>query len=160
MALDISRVVLGDMSGGTNFATEEFVVGSGVTVTAGDFVYFASGVVTNASIGGALIAGFALQTVTGNASGTNKVLCIIDPDVRYLLDNDNIGTTFASTHVGSKFDLIGATGAQLVDTSTTGTSGQLVCLEYNPTIDPVSADTSYGIFKVAESVWSTGSGGQ
>jgi hypothetical protein len=37
MALDISRVVLGDMQGGTNYATYEFPVTSGVTVTAGDF---------------------------------------------------------------------------------------------------------------------------
>jgi hypothetical protein len=88
------------------------------------------------------------------------VLVIIDPDVRYLLKNDNIGTTFAVTHVGTKFDLIGATGAQLVDTSTTGASGQLVCLEYNPVIDPVSADTTYGVFKIQESVWNSGSGAQ
>jgi hypothetical protein len=160
MALDISRVILGDMQGGTNYATYKFIVGSGVTVTAGDFVYFASGVVTNASIATQLIAGYALETATGNATGTVTVLCIIDPDVRYLLKNDNIGTTFASTHVGTKFDLIGATGAQLVDTSTTGTSGQLVCLEYNPVIDPVSADTTYGVFKVQESVWYSGSGAQ
>lgn len=160
MALDISRVILGDMQGGTNYATYAFPVDSGVTVTAGDFVYFNSGRITSASIGGALLAGLALETATGNAGGTVKALVIVDPDVRYLLKNDNLITTFAATHVGSKFDLIGATGAQLVDTSTTGTSGQLVCLEYNPAIDPVASDTTYGVFKIQESVWTNGSGAQ
>jgi hypothetical protein len=160
MALDISRVVLGDMQGGTNYATQEFVVTSGVTITAGDFVYFdGSGRITNSSIGTQLLAGLALQTAVGT-SGTVKCLVIIDPDVRYLLKNDNIGTTFAVTHVGTKFDLIGATGAQLVDTSTTGATGQLVCLEYNPVIDPVASDTTYGIFKIQESVWNSGTGAQ
>lgn len=158
MALDISRRILGDMEGDTNYATYAFIVANGVTVTAGDFVYFSSGTITNASIGGQLLAGMALQTVVGD--GTLTALVVVDPDVRYLLKNDNIGTTFAATHVGSKFDLIGATGAQLVDTSTTGTSGQLACLEYNPVIDPVSTDTSYGVFKIQESVWTSGSGAQ
>lgn len=160
MALDISRIILGDMEGDTNYATYAFVVANGVTVTAGDFVYFSSGTITSASIGGQLLAGMVLETATGNAAGTVKALVVVDPDVRYLLKNDNLVTTFASTHVGSKFDLIGATGAQLVDTSTTGTSGQLVCLEYNPVIDPVSTDTTYGIFKIQESVWTSGSGAQ
>jgi hypothetical protein len=161
MALDISRIVLGDMQGGTNYATYAFPVTSGVTVTAGDFVYFdGSGRITNNSVATQLLAGLVLETATGNSAGSVKALVIIDPDVRYLLKNDNIGTTFAVTHVGTKFDLIGATGAQLVDTSTTGTSGQLVCLEYNPVIDPVSADTTYGVFKIQESVWVSGSGAQ
>jgi hypothetical protein len=56
--------------------------------------------------------------------------------------------------------LIGGTGAQLVDTSTAGTTGQLVCLEYNPQIDPVKEDTSYGLFMIQENVFTTGSGAQ
>lgn len=160
MALDISSVIRGTLDGHTNFVTREFIVTSGVTVTAGDFVYFASGKVTNSSVATQLLVGMALATATGNAGGTVKVLVCIDPDVVYLLKNDNDTTTFAATHVGTKFDLIGATGAQLVDTSSTGTSGQLICLEYNPQIDPVKADTTYGLFKVQESVFTTGSGAQ
>jgi hypothetical protein len=89
-------------------------------------------------------------TVTGNAGGTNKMLVIVEPNAKYLVDNDNVGTTFAASHVGTYFDLTGATGAQLVDTSSTSTSGSLLCIEYNPQIDPVQGDTSWGLFVIAE----------
>lgn len=153
MALDISRRILGNIDGGANFATYSFPVASGVTVTAGDFVYFSSGRITSATItGDARPIGMVTETAAGNASGTVKALVVIDDDVRYLLQNDNIGTTFAATHVGQYFDLIGATGAQLVDTSTvSATTGILLCLEYNPPIDPVATDLTYGVFMLVES---------
>lgn len=160
MALSISSVMLGRLDGKTNFSTIDLPVADGVTVTETDFVYFSSGRITSASIGTQLLAGMVMETKTGNTAGTVKAKVCIDPYMRYLLDNDNVGTTFAASHVGTKFDLTGATGAQLVDTSSTGTSGQLVCLEYNPQIDPVKADTSYGVFAVQESVFTTGSGAQ
>lgn len=159
MALDISRVLLGRVDGNTNYATYEFIVTNGVTVTAGDFVYQASGRILNSSIGGARLVGMALQTATGT-TGNVKCLVCIDPLMRYLLKQDNDTTTFAATHVLTNFDLIGATGAQLVDTSSTSTTGQLLCLEYNPAIAPVAADTTYGVFTVAEHVLNTGTGGQ
>jgi hypothetical protein len=142
---------LGRIDGQTNYATYEFVAANGVTINEGDFVYFdGDGEVTNASIGGARLVGMALQTVAGNDD--RKVLVCIDPMMRYLIDNDIDSTTFAASHVGDYFDLIGAAGAQLVDTSSTSnTTGQLVCLEYNPKVDPVSTDTSWGVFKIAES---------
>lgn len=153
MALDISRIILGNIEGGTNFATYRFPVKSAVTVTAGDFVYFdGSGRITSATIAQARPIGMVQETQTGNAGGTVTALVAIDPDLRYLLKNDNIGTTFAATHVGTYFDLIGATGAQLVDTSTTSaTLGQVLCLEYNPAIDPVASDTTYGVFMLVMS---------
>lgn len=160
MVLDISRRMLGCFDGRTNFATYSFVIASGVTINAGDFVYFASGQITNASVPGALLVGMALETATGNAGGTVKALVCVDQDMRYLLQNDNIGTTFGLTHVGQKFDLIGAAGAQLVDTSTVGATGQLVCLEYNPQIDPVKSDLTYGVFSVQESVLTNGTAAQ
>lgn len=142
---------LGRIDGHTNYATYEFVVANGVTVNDGDFVYFdGDGEITNASIGGARLVGMALQTVTGNDA--LKCLVCIDPMMRYLVDNDNDSATFSAANVGDYFDLIGAAGAQLVDTSSTSdTTGQLVCLESNPQIDPVKADTSWGVFKIAES---------
>lgn len=159
--LDVGRLLLGRLDGKTNFATRDFVITNGVTITAGDFVYFdGSGRITNSSIAGQLLVGRALETATGNSGGTVKAKVCVDPYMVYLVDNDNVGTTFAATHVGQKFDLIGATGAQLVDTSSTGTSGQLVCVEYNPQIDPVKSDTSYGAFMIQESVWTNGSGAQ
>lgn len=160
MALDLGRVMLGRVDGKVNYATYSFPVASGVTVTAGDFVYFASGRITSATIAGARAVGMVLETATGNAGGTVSALVCVDPLMRYLLKNDNDTTTFAITHVGTNFDLIGATGAQLVDTSTTGTTGQLLCLEYNPVIDPVRSDTTYGVFILAEHIFTTGTGAQ
>lgn len=150
---------LGRLDGATNYATHEFIVASGVTVTEGDFVYTnGTGAITNASIGGQRIVGMALQTVTGD--GTLKALVCVDPLMRYLVDNDNDSSTFAAANVLDNFDLIGATGAQLVDTSSQSTTGQLLCLEYNPQIDPVKSDTSFGVFVIAESIFNTGTGAQ
>ncbi len=144
--------LLGRTDGNTNFSTYDFIVTSGVTITKGDFVYFASGELTNSSVGGALLVGNAMETATGVSNNSVKCKVCIDPEMRYLLDNDNDSATFAVTDVGKYFDLIGATGAQLVDTSSGSTStGQLLCLEYNPKISPVETDTSVGVFKVRES---------
>lgn len=155
MALDISRTLLGRVDGNVNFAQYQFTVGNGVTVTVGDFVYLASGVITSATIAGARPIGVVTETATGNATGTVKANVCVDNKMRYLLKNDNIGTTFASTHVGTYFDLIGATGAQLVDTSTTSaTLGTVICLEYNPQIDPVASDLTYGVFLLVNSALS------
>lgn len=160
MSVDVAHRMLGRIDGNTNFATYTFAVASGVTINAGDFVYFASGRVTNATVAGALCVGMALDTQTGNAGGTVTMLVCIDPTMRYLLQNDNIGTTFAASLVGTHFDLIGNTGAQLVDTSTTGATGQLVCLEYNPQIDPVKSDLTYGVFILQENALFNGTGAQ
>lgn len=160
MALDLGRVMLGRADGKVNYATYAFPVASGVTVTAGDFVYFASGRITSATIAGARCVGMALETATGNAGGTVYALVCVDPLMRYLLKNDNDSGTFGATNVGQNFDLIGATGAQLVDTSSAGTTGQLLCLEYNPQIDPVKTDTTYGVFILAEHIFYTGTGAQ
>jgi hypothetical protein len=160
MALDISSVIKGRLDGKTNFAQRTFPVANGVTVTVGDFVYFSSGRLTSATVAGARLLGMALETAAGNSAGTVKAQVCIDPLVIYLLKNDNDTTTFAASHVGTNFDLIGATGAQLVDTSTTGTSGSLLCIEYNPQIDPVKSDLTYGLFIIAESPLYVGTGGQ
>lgn len=143
--------LLGAIHGPSNFATKAFKVANGVTVTKGDFVYFASGRITSASVAGQPLIGMVLETKTGDANGTVEALVCVEPGQRYLLDNDNVGTTFAASHVGQKFDLTGATGAQLVDTSSVSqTTGQLLCVDYNPTIDPVRNDVSWGVFVIAE----------
>lgn len=147
----VNAVPLGRIDGNTNWATLELPVANGVTVTKNDFVYFASGRITSASVAGQPLIGQVQETATGNAGGTVKALVIVDPTMRYIVDNDNVGTTFAASHVGTKFDLIGATGAQLIDTSSTSaTTGQMLALEYNPQIDPNKADTSVGVFVIAE----------
>lgn len=141
--------LLGRTDGNTNYSTYKFLVDS-VTITKGDFVYLSSGLLTNASIAGQLLVGVAEETVTGNGSTVYCHVCV-DPEMRYLVDNDNVAATFASTDVGNYFDLTGATGAQLVDTNTgSASTGQLLCLEYNPQISPVETDTSVGVFKIRE----------
>lgn len=153
MALDISRKLLGRIDGNTNFAQYQWPVANGVTVTVGDFVYLTGGTLSSATINGdSRPVGMVTETATGNAALTVKANVCIDPQMRYLLKQDNDSGTFAATDIGKYFDLVGATGAQLVDTSTgSATTGVLVCLEYNPVIDPVSADTTYGVFKLVES---------
>lgn len=147
----VKNRMLGRIDGHTNFATQDFIVATGVTVTEGDFVYFdGDGEVTNASIAAARLVGMVVSTVVGNDA--LKVTVCIDPMMRYLVDNDNDTTTFGAAHVGTYFNLTGATGAQLVDTSTTSaTIGQLVCLEYNPQVEPVKSDTSFGVYKIVSS---------
>lgn len=142
-----------NLDGDANAVEISFPVASGITVTQGDLVYFASGRITSATITGDVrIMGQVQETKTGNAGGTVKALTLVAPDAVYLMQNDNLGTTFAATHVGQYFDLIGATGAQLVDTSTvSATTGVLLCLEYNPQISPVTTDLTYGLFYVVES---------
>lgn len=152
---------LGRLDGNTNFATQEFVIDSGVTITEGDFVYGNdTGEITNASVAGKRLVGMALETATGNSGSTVKALVCIDPTMRYLVDNDLDSATFTAANVLDCFDLIGATGAQLVDTSSQSTSGSLTCIEYNPQIDPVKSDTSWGVFVINESAFYTGTGGQ
>lgn len=147
----VKAVPLGRIDGNSNWSSLNLPVANSTTVTAGDFVYFASGRITSASVAGQPLIGQVQETATGNSAGTVKAQVIVDPTMRYIIDNDNVGTTFAATHVGTKFDLIGATGAQLVDTSSTSaTTGQMLCLEYNPQIDPNKSDVSVGVFVIAE----------
>lgn len=134
---------LGNILGLHNSVSEDFTAGA--AITAGDFLSFdGSGNVIPATSGS--IIGSALSTV----ANTKTVKVLMTPTVKYLAQNDNVGTTFAATHVGSYFNITGATGAQLVDTSTVSTTtGQLLCLQYNPQIDPVKTDTSYGVFVIS-----------
>jgi hypothetical protein len=112
----------GRLDGKTNYATREYVVANGVTINNGDFVYFSSGTVTNASVNGARLAGMAMGNVTGNSSGTNTVLVTIDPFMRYLIKSTTSLTVSNNTNsnIGQYFDITGATGAQTV--SNTGTT--------------------------------------
>lgn len=141
-----------NLDGRSNSVELSFPVANGVTVTAGDFVYFSSGRITSATITGDVrLIGQVQETKTGNSAGTAKALVLVDPNAVYLMQNDNLVTTFAASHVGQYFDLIGATGAQLVDTSTvSATTGVVLCLEYNPQIAPVQTDLTYGLFMVVE----------
>lgn len=138
--------------------TKEYAVASGVTVYDGDFVYLASGRVTSASIAGVTLLGQVVgqnsarpdvhtesYSATGDSTGTVKVLVVVEPNAKYAMLNDNLVTTFAASHVGTCFDLIGSAGSQLIDTSTTGTTGQFECIGYG-----YNGDNTYGTFIINE----------
>jgi hypothetical protein len=125
-------------------------VKASTTITKGDPVNIEAGYV-NLAGGTERIFGVANETVVGNAAATSQVEIIVarEGDL-YLVDNDNDSTTFAATHPGTYFDTTGTTGAVQVDTSSTTTSGQLLCVEYNPKGLGVDSDTSMGLFTIAE----------
>jgi len=119
---------------------------AGGTFAVGDTVKHASGEAVIAAAGNAIF-GVAEEAATSSSTG---VQINITPGMTVIVDNDNDTTTFAATHVGTKFDQVGTTGAIQIDTSTTGTSGQFYCLEYNPQGYGFDTDTSIGLFSVDE----------
>jgi hypothetical protein len=150
---------IGDATSKATGVTKEYPVADTVTVTDGDFVYTTSGRITNASIAGKTLLGLVsgkqsnrmddhsetLEAV-GDTDGTVKVLTIVEPNAKYVVEVDNVGTTFAASHVGQCFDLTGATGAQLVDASTVSTTtGQLECVEFG-----YKGDDTLGVFIINE----------
>lgn len=157
-----SPAAIGRIDGHTNYASAEFVVANGVTINAGDFVYFSSGTVTNATVSQARLVGMSEGTATGNSTGTVTVLVCIDHNMKYLLKGN--AATFAtvtngtSTSVGQYFDIAGATGAQTITVSSAGaTTGQFVCLAVpgmtsfpNTGIQGLTAN-QYGIFALISS---------
>lgn len=139
---------IGTLSGNTDSpALKEYVVLSGATITRGDFVNLAAGYLDVADAGEEIL-GVAQETATGD--GSVKCLVNVEPDALFIVDNDNDTTTFAVTHPGTYFDVIGTTGIMQVDTSSTSTTGSLFCHEYNPQIAPFESDTSIGVFSIAE----------
>jgi hypothetical protein len=153
--------LIGSVTGGYNAVTKEYPVADGVTVTAGQFVFLTSGRVTDASVEGDTLLGMviggqsndlgntvatAATTTLGDTAGTTKVLVAVGPDNKYVIDNDNTGTTFAASHVGQCFDLAASLDdAQVIDTSTVGTTGQFQCIEYG-----YNGDTTLGVYIINE----------
>lgn len=152
---------IGRIDGHTSYASADFVVASGVTINAGDFVYFSSGTVTNATVSQARLIGMAEGTATGNATGTVTVTVCIDRNMKYLIKASTaLGsvTNGTSTAVGSYFDISGATGAQTITTGSLGaTTGQFVCIAVPgmtglPSLGITSLTANlYGIFVLVSS---------
>jgi hypothetical protein len=119
------------------------------TFAANDFVMLdgSTGEVVVATAGSSIL-GVAKEAATASSTG---VLVDITPNMVVLMDNDNVGETFAATHVGEWGDFTGGTGAMLVDSNSLSTTvAQLQCLAYNPKGYGFDADTSIGLFYVAE----------
>lgn len=125
---------------------------AGGTVAAKDLVTLKTDGQAEVTAGGAPIFGQALNAATSGGD----LYVLRGSRMQFIMDNDNVGTTFAASHVGARFDTTGGTGAQVVDTSTVaqvgdGTdTGQLLCIAYNPKGFGYDSDTSLGIFEVIE----------
>lgn len=158
-----STLYAGSATSLANAVTKEYPVASGVTVNDGDIVYLTSGRVTSATIVGntdllGMVQGGQSNdpsnvgttfAATGDATGITKVLVTVEPNAKYVMKNDNIGTTFAASHVGQFFSLIGASGSQLVDTSTvSATSGQVQCIQFG-----YNGDNTLGLFIISQHLY-------
>ena len=121
------------------------------TIAKNDFITILTDGEAEVSAAGEGIFGIALEAAT---DGNPVRVLRAHPGMVVMMDNDNTGTTFAASHVGARFDITGASGAQLVDTSTVaqdGTdAGQLFCIEFNPQGYGFDGDTSIGLFEIAE----------
>ena len=149
----VTARLIGNVDGKSNSVTLQLPVANGVTVTAGDFVYFASGKISSATITGDVrLIGQVQGTATGNATGTVKALVVVDPMAKYLIQADQALT---ASNLGQYMDLTGASGAQKVLASTaSATTGVMVCIDTAPGISPVASDTTYGVYKIVEHAFS------
>lgn len=149
--------IVGGMSETKTFYPHEAIAVGDLVVqrTDGQVEIVAGGAGTDAN--GDVIAGVAMQAASG-ASTTVKiaVACPVEGGrMTVLMDNDNVGTTFAASHEGGNFDVTGGTGAMVVDTSTITQGGtkatniqQLKCIEYNPQGFGFDTDTSIGLYEI------------
>lgn len=111
------------LSGHNTGALERYIVKSGDTITKGDAVALTDGYIVAAGAGVAVL-GVAQETVVGD--GTKTVEINVDPLAVYEVVADNDTTTTAQAHMGTYHDLIGTTGAQKLDSSSTSTTGQFL----------------------------------
>lgn len=137
----------GSLVGATDFL---LTYNSGATLASGDVVNMTSGELDIAATGERIL-GVIVKAAT---SSTDNVQVNATPFLRVVMDNDNVGTTFAATHVGQAFDITGGTGAQVIDTSTvvdlatTTNSAQMTCLRFQPQFGITG--TSLGEFMIRE----------
>jgi hypothetical protein len=126
--------VVENLSGSNTHAQKEYFVKASQTITKGDLVLIASGFVDIATAG-SRVFGIANSTVVGNSAGTSKILVtLVEPGTVFRMRFDQDTTTCTAAHEGTYFNLVGATGAMMVDSNTTSaTTGQLFCIKFNPT---------------------------
>lgn len=133
-----------------NGSTENIVktVKSGSTITKGDAISLEDdrAIVTTAAL--PILGTYqGADTIVGDGTLTISILC--GSDIEYIIDNDNDTNTFAGAGYGAGkfYNIIGTTGAMLVDTSSaaaTTATLNLACIDEAPD----ASDTSLGVFKV------------
>ena len=123
-------------SAGT-FAADDLVKGDG---SSGEAVV---------ATAGSLVLGVAVESATSASTGVQIDATFAST---VLMDNDNTGTTFAATHVDRYVDMIGGTGAIVIDTSSVNTTvATFKYLEYNPQGYGLDSDTSIARLLIMES---------
>jgi len=145
---------IGNIAGGTAPMAKRFLIKADEVITKGDWLTVDDGTGKVSVVDAATdpLLGMANETVTGNTGGTNKVEVLLAmPGTLFLMDNDNVGETFAQDDVGEWHGITGATGAQQIDTNSDGAAPtsskcQLICLEYNPQGHSMDSDTSIGLY--------------
>lgn len=154
---------LGREDGGTNGASREVAVASGVTVYGGEFAYESAGFLTSASIAGKKLLGLvqggnsryplrvrgdntANEQTTGDGTQNKKVLVNMETSGRYLVKANGALT---ASQEGLYFGLTGNAGSQLVSNTSGSASGQLQLIKANPLIRGTKASDNYGIFRIA-----------
>lgn len=121
---------------------------SGATLARYDSVKLSSGELALGTAGDALVGVNMEESVTNASEG---VQVDITPYMLVIADNDGVGGAATVANVGEYADLIGATGAQLIDTSTFSTTvATFRMTELNPQGYGFDSDTSIGLFEIAE----------
>lgn len=133
-----------------NGSTENIVkiVKSGSTITKGDPISLEDdrAIVTTAAL--PIFGTYQGEdAIVGDGVLTVSILC--GADIEYIIDNDNDTNTFAGAGYGAgkAYNIIGTTGAILVDTSSasaTTATLNLICIDETPD----AGDASLGTFKV------------
>lgn len=114
---------------------------------AGDAATLTSGTSIVATAGQQLIG---IYEKAATSSGTAHIN--ITPFLCVFGDSDQDGTTLAATHIGTRFDHVGTTGAMLIDSSSTGATGQFSMLEFNSDLPAYKGDASIALFMIVESM--------
>ena len=130
-----------------------YVAKSSEVIAKGDWLSIDTAGLVDVAGADELLLGVANQTVTGDGTKTVEVILAL-PGTKFVMDNDNVGETFAVGDQGEFHAITGATGVQQVDTNSdaeapSNTVNQLLCLEYNPQgyLGGIyDADTSIGLY--------------
>lgn len=129
-------------------------VTAGAAIAKNDFVVLKTDGQAEPVASGAPIYGIALNAAS--EAGDSIRVARAFKGMVVMIDADQVGTTLTSAHVGGRVDITGATGAQLVDSSTVaqvgdGTdTGELLIKEVNPQGYGFDSDASILLCEIAE----------
>jgi hypothetical protein len=124
------------LNGHNTGALERFIVKTSEEIHKGDAVRLTTGYIVPAAATSSVL-GVANEAVTGD--GTKTIEVILADGAVFEATAD---ATLAQAVAGTYFDLTGATGAQAIDTETSGATGQFLVLKTDgaTTVQVVAAE--------------------